>query len=207
MDENKAAMIEDEAEKYENYYLPELLSEKAVPRFGTLLRQVCDAVGISQPKLEAYAQAEYEQLEKAGFFSVFPDTPPSSMLQEVISRVIRGKQPPSYSQTYIWITVIKRHYNDQRVKDIFERMDLEPPKFDPELEDALWALSGHQPPKAVVKAALAVRDFSRVPRRLPKGVNLLPQTDANLQIVQRATKDLSGLQPDFKKVQEPELQH
>ena len=194
----------DGIEEYANYFLPELLSAKAVPNFGSLLRKVCDAVGISQSKLEVYAQAEYEQLQKAGF--IFPDASPGSLLQEVVSRVIRGKQPPSFMQTYIWITVIKRYYNDPRVEAIFDSMDLEVPKFDQDLEDALWALSGHQKPDAVVRAAIKYRNFSPVPRRLPRNADITPQTDANMKIVHRITKDLKDL-ADLHIKPKPELQH
>lgn len=194
-------MVESDEEKYIQSILPELLNGKAIPRFGTLLRQVCDAVGISQPKLEAYAQAEYDQLEKDGFFRLYPNANRGSMIQEVISRVIKGKQPPSYCQTYIWIKVIKAHYNNPKVKVIFDDMDLEMPEFTSELENALWTLSGHQSPQAVTKAVFDFMDFSPIPRKLPRGVDITPQTDANMQIVQRITKDLAKI-----KEQEAELQ-
>jgi len=183
-------MSEDE-EKYFGFFLNELMHGNPVLRFGTLLRGACDAVGLTQPLLEKYGQAEYAQLEANGFIT--PDDPVSSMLQEVISRVLRGKQRPSYTQTYIWITVVKRHYNDPRIKEIFDDKGLEMPVFTPELESALWTLAGYSSPQEVIKASYAFKDFSPIPRRLPRGTEIIPQTDANLQIIHRDTIDLAKL--------------
>lgn len=192
-------MAENDEDKYIGFYLNELMHGNPIFRFGTLLKQVCEATGVTQSLLEKYGQAEYAQLEKAGFIT--PDDPVSSMLQEVVSRVFRGKQRPSYIQAYIWITVVKRHYNDPRIKKIFEDKNLEIPEFTPELEAALWTLSGYSSPQEVIKASLAFRDFDHVPRRLPRGTEIIPQTDFDLQIVNRVTKDLAKI-----KEQEPELQ-
>ena len=192
-------MAENNEDKYLGFYLNELMHGNPILRFGTLLKQVCDATGISQSLLEKYGQAEYAQLEKAGFIT--PDDPVSSMLQEVVSRVFRGKQRPSYIQTYIWITVVKRHYNDPDIRKIFEDRNLEIPEFTPELEAALWTLAGYSSPQEVIRASLAFQHFDHAPRRLPKGIEIIPKTDANLRIINRVTKDFAKL-----KEQEPELQ-
>jgi transcriptional regulator with XRE-family HTH domain len=189
-------MSEDE-EKYFGFFLNELMHGNPILRFGTLLRAICEAAGLTQPLLEKYGQAEYAQLEKSGFIT--PDDPVTSMLQEVISRVLRGKQRPSYTQTYIWITVVKRHYSDPRIKKIFKDKKLEMPKFTPEIEDALWTLAGYSSPQDVIKVSYAFKDFSSIPRRLPAGTEIIPQTEP-LQIIHRDTKDLA-------KIKEPELQH
>lgn len=192
-------MAENDEDKYIGFYLNELMHGNPIFRFGTLLKQVCEATGVTQSLLEKYGQAEYAQLEKAGFIT--PDDPVSSMLQEVVSRVFRGRQRPSYIQTYIWITVVKRHYNDPKIRKIFEDKNLEIPNFDQELEEALWTLAGYSSPQEVIKASFALRDFDHAPRRLPRGMEIIPQTDANLQIVNRVTKDLAKI-----KEQEAELQ-
>ncbi len=193
-------MGENDEDKYLGFYLNELMHGNPILRFGTLLKQVCDATGVTQSLLEKYGQAEYAQLEKAGFIT--PDDPVSSMLQEVVSRVFRGRQRPSYIQTYIWITVVKRHYNDPRIKKIFEDKNLEIPEFTLELEEALWTLSGYSSPQEVIRASLAFRHFDHAPRRLPRGMDIIPQTDFDLQIVRRDTKDLAKV-----KEQELELQY
>src|SRR5712671_4660732 len=131
--------------------LYQLIHEKPIPRFGTLMRQVCERVGLTQPWLEEKGQAKYRQMEEAGIL-VPADAPPSSMLQQVISMVILGKQPPSYLQTLIWLTVIEEHYNNEAVIRYFHKKGLEMPIFTPELKAALWILSGHQSPEAVNKA-------------------------------------------------------
>src|SRR5947209_11638091 len=165
-----------------NQYLYELIHGKPIPRFGTLLRQVCESVGIKQPLLEKYGQAEYSQMEQEGRL-ITEDDSPSSMLQQVISRVVTGQQRPSYIQTLIWIKVVKNHYNNERVKKYFKNKGLEMPVFTPELEAALWTLSGYQSPDAVNKTINDFAAFDHVPRRLPRGIDITPRTDADLQII------------------------
>lgn len=200
-------MAENDEEKSINDFLPTLIQGKPILRFGTLLRQVCEAAGITQPLLEKYSLAEYEQLKNAGFLEsdVFDETDGqekssrNGMRQSAISRTLTGKQRPSYIQAYIWIAVVKRHYNDPRIDQIFKDKGLELPKFDSNLEAALWTLAGYSSPQEVAAASFAFKDFSHIPRRLPRGTEIIPQTDANLQIVNRITKDLA-------RMKEPELQ-
>jgi hypothetical protein len=179
-EKNRTNFIDEVKVDYDQCFY-QLLHEKPIPRFGTLLRQVCDSVGIKQPLLEKYGQAEYKRMEEAGSF-IAKDAPPSSMLQQVISLVILGKQHPSYLQTFIWIKVIKAHYNNAHVKEYFSKKGLEMPVFTPELEEALWVLSGHYRPDAVQRTIDAFAEFDYVPRRLPRAVISPQQTDHNIHV-------------------------
>ena len=78
----EVSMDENDEDKYIGFYLNELMHGNPILRFGTLFKQVCEATGVTQSLLEKYGQAEYAQLEKAGFIT--PDDPVSSMLQEVV---------------------------------------------------------------------------------------------------------------------------
>ena len=168
-------------------YLQELIQGKPIPRFGTLMRQVLDGIGVNQVLFEKRAQAKYDafMFEKYGKQAyermkedgTIPKEEQSSMLQQVISRVINGLQRPSYIQMLIWMGVIADLYNNESIKKWFRDNDLEMPVFSEEIEEALWALSGHQCPRKVNKVIADFSAFSNVPRRLPKDV----KTDANLQ--------------------------
>jgi len=170
--------------KDETYYLYELINEKPVSPFGEALYKICRRFGITQPLLEKYAEAEYALMEAEGKIAV-----QSSMKQQVISRVVTGLQRTSYLQTFIWLKVIKQHYENEKVIEYFRNKGLEMPLFTEEIEDELWALSGHQSPKSVKRAVDYFSSFDPVPRRLPHAMSNLPQTDPRLQTPQPTRRE------------------
>lgn len=181
----------------ESYFLNELIHEKPIPPFGEALYKVCRRVGITQPLLEKYGEAEYAQMEAEGKISV-----QSSMKQQVISRVVTGLQAPSYTQTYIWLKVIKQHYENEKVIEYFQNKGLEMPVFTEEVEEKLWALSGHQSPRSVKRAADYFSSFDPVPRRLPRGMKNLPQTDPRIQATQPRREERNTDALDYREVKE-----
>jgi transcriptional regulator with XRE-family HTH domain len=181
-------------DRYENIaydqYLPDLVCGRPVPRFGTFLRQLCERAGITQPLLEKKGQAKYQQMERDGY--IVGETNQSSMLQQAISKVATGQQQPSYLQVYIWSKAIEEHYNNELVVEYFKKKGLEVPVFTPEIKTALWALSGYQPPDAIKEAIDAVANFNHVPRRLPRGMGITPQTDAHIKSTPRHEEPHTG---------------
>ncbi|HEX3640658.1 MAG TPA: hypothetical protein VHV10_05155 [Ktedonobacteraceae bacterium] len=199
-------MSDDTSKSQGPRYLHELINGKPIPRFGTLMRQFCEAAGMNQPWLadkgqsmynemmiRKYGKERYEQMLEEG---TLPKEEQSSMLQQAVSRVIIGVQRPSYIQTYIWISVIEEHYNNEEIKRYFEWKGLEMPVFTEEMYQALWALSGHQPPDAVNKAVAAFSTFNHTPRRLPRSADsslASPRTEPNLPAAIRRYRDTDKL--------------
>jgi len=161
-------------------YFPELVHGKPVPRFGRFLKQICERSGLTQPGLEKKGQAKYRQWVLEG--RIIDNSTQGSMLQQAISQVVLGRQQASYLQTLVWITVLEEHYNDALVIGYFKKKGLEIPVFTPEIKAALWALSGYQPPENIQKAINDFATFDHVPRRLPRGTDVTPRTDADLRI-------------------------
>jgi len=144
------------------YYVRDLLHGKSAKSlFGDLLRRVCNAAGIKQTKLEKLARAKYTKLIERGYIDFEDEL--GSMDQTVISRVMNGKQPISYTQAYIWINVIKEHYNSREFQEVCRKKKLAVPDFAP-LERALWTLSALASPEQIIEAYRATQDFSALPR-------------------------------------------
>ena len=113
-------------------------------RFGELLRQVCEISGITQGKLSREAKEERQRLIEKGIIHLEDSI--GSMEQPTISKVMAGAQEPTYIQVYIWLRVIRTHYESIQFKDICEELQIPLPKFSPGLERELWHLSTFVPP-------------------------------------------------------------
>jgi acyl-CoA synthetase (AMP-forming)/AMP-acid ligase II len=125
-------------------------------RFGELLRQVCELSGLTQGKLSREAKDERERLIKQG--DIFPDDPIGSMEQPAISKVMAGIQGPTYLQVYIWLRVIRAHYQSARLAQICEELGIDTPVFHKKWEKALWQLSTFTPPEKLLQVYEATRD-------------------------------------------------
>jgi hypothetical protein len=159
------------------YYVRDLLHGKpAKSLFGDLLRRVCNAAGIKQTKLERLAREKYSKLIGKGYIDIEDEL--GSMDQTVISRVMNGKQPISYTQAYIWINVIKDHYASKEFKEVCRKKKLAVPDFAP-LERSLWTLAGLASPEHIIEAYQATKDFNALPH-----VNE-PDTGVDFAIIRR----------------------
>jgi hypothetical protein len=101
-------------------------------RFGELLREVCEVSGITQGKLSREAKEERQRLIEKGIIHL--DDSIGSMEQPTISKVMAGAQEPTYIQVYIWLRVIRTHYESAQFAEICKELNIPLPKFSPELE-------------------------------------------------------------------------
>ena len=160
-----------------DYYVRDLLHRKPARKlFGDLFRRVCNAAGIKQMKLEQLAKEKYAKLIEKGYIDP-EDDDLGSMDQSGISRVMNGKKAISYAQAYIWINVIKEHYESKEFREVCESKNLAVPDFAP-LEQALWTLAGLSSPKQIVEAYQATMHFRSLPR-----IQSEHNTDVEVEIV------------------------
>lgn len=114
-------------------------------RFGELLYELCEVSGFTQGKLSREAKDEYRQLKEQGV--IRPNYPISSMEQPTISKVIAGVQAPTYLQVYIWLRVLRAHFESTEFIEICKELKIDlPKKFSLALEKELWRLSTFVPP-------------------------------------------------------------
>ncbi|HEU5375437.1 MAG TPA: hypothetical protein VFV38_08365 [Ktedonobacteraceae bacterium] len=114
-------------------------------RFGELLRELCEVAGVTQGKLSRDARAERQRLIEEGY--IRPEEPIGSMEQPTISKVMAGVQAPSYYQVYIWLRVLRRHYESERLAEICKELSIPVPIFSRETERKLWQLATFVPPE------------------------------------------------------------
>jgi hypothetical protein len=119
-------------------------------RFGELLREVCEVSGFTQGKLSREAKAERQRLIASGY--IHSKSSIGSMEQPTISKVMAGVQEPTYLQVFIWLRVIRSHYESARFAEICQKLNIPVPEFPPELERKLWHLSTFMPPEDLLKA-------------------------------------------------------
>ncbi|HJT59811.1 MAG TPA: hypothetical protein VJ761_25095 [Ktedonobacteraceae bacterium] len=118
-------------------------------RFGELLREVCEVSGITQGKLSREAKEERQRLIEKGIIHLEDSI--GSMEQPTISKVMAGAQEPTYIQVYIWLRVIRTHYESPQFAEICKELRIPLPKFSPELERELWHLSTFVPPDELLQ--------------------------------------------------------
>jgi hypothetical protein len=118
-------------------------------RFGELLREVCEISGITQGKLSREAKEERQRLIGKGIISLEDSI--GSMEQPTISKVMAGGQEPTYIQVYIWLHVIRAHYESAQFAEICEELGIPLPEFSPELERELWRLATFVPPDELLR--------------------------------------------------------
>ena len=126
-------------------------------RFGELLREICEISGFTQGKLSREAKKEYQRLVEQGF--ILLDDPVGSMEQPTVSKVMAGMQVPTYYQVYIWLSVIRTHYESDEFARICKELDIERPKFPYELEPKLWRLLGFVTPDERSEAYRMTKDI------------------------------------------------
>lgn len=81
-------------------YLDNVISTKALPLCGALLRLVCTRAGITQTRLARDAKTWLRPGEKIDIY------------QPTISEVSQGKREPSYRQLWVWLRAIRAVYED-----------------------------------------------------------------------------------------------
>lgn len=113
-------------------------------RFGELLRELCEAAGYTQGRLSRDARAERQRLIEEGY--IRPEEPIGSMEQPTISKVMAGVQSPSYYQVYIWLHVLRSHYESEQLADFCRELSIPVPVFSFETERKLWQLATFIPP-------------------------------------------------------------
>lgn len=120
------------------------LLQNAQKKFGELLREVCQVAGFTQGKLSQEAKEELERLIEIG--DVRPNDVIGSMEQPTISKVMAGSQGPTYYQVYIWLNVLRKHYESSQFAEICENLNISLPTLSSKLEQELWRLSTFVPP-------------------------------------------------------------
>jgi len=133
----------DSKEAKSNEPLTDLL-RSSQKKFGELLREVCLAAGFTQGKLSREAKDEHQRLIEIG--DLYPGDSIGSMEQPTISKVMAGSQEPTYYQVYIWLNVLRRHFDSPRFAEICKELDISLPTFSAQLERGLWRLSTFIPP-------------------------------------------------------------
>ena len=133
----------DEKPTRTSEHLSDLL-HRSQGRFGELLREVCEVSGFTQGKLSREAKEERRQMLLRG--DIRPEDPIGSMEQPTISKVMAGTQEPTYYQVYIWLQVIRKHYEDPKFALICKELHIPLPVFSYELEQELWQLASFIPP-------------------------------------------------------------
>jgi transcriptional regulator with XRE-family HTH domain len=120
------------------------LIHASLKEFGRLLREICEVAGFTQAKLARESEAELERLMECG--DIKPDDYVGSMRQPAISRVMLGSQEPTYYQVYIWLKVLRVHFESEHFAEICREEGTPLPTFPSTLEAELWRLSTRQPP-------------------------------------------------------------
>lgn len=132
--------------------MPETFSDLravAQARFASLLLQICEAGGLSQGKLARMAQADVRWLLGEG--TLGSNDPIGSLGQPTISRILAGKQQPTYGQVYIFLRAIRAHYTSSELTRRCEKCGLSVPVFSREQELALWTLAGFCSPDELAR--------------------------------------------------------
>ena len=113
----------------------EIVCIHANRRFGELLKELCKKANIKQDKLE-----EESEIYRTYLIERYPIQSglTGGFKQSAISRVFKGQQIPTYSQVFIWTTILQRHLSEE--------------DFPKDLRDDLYYLSGHVPPETIVDA-------------------------------------------------------
>jgi len=125
-------------------------------RFGELLREICEISGFTQGKLSREAKVERDRLIGSG--RIRRENAAGSMEQPTISKVMAGVQEPTYFQVFIWLRVIRSHYESARLAEICRRLEIPVPQFPYELERKLWQLSAFMPPEDLLEVYTESKD-------------------------------------------------
>lgn len=113
-----------------------IASVEAKLLFGEILRDLCKKAGITQDELESESEQYKEYLVET--YTVIPPERMGGFKQSAVSRVIQGKQPPTYAQVYVWWKILHGRLGDTGL-----------PK---DLRDDMYYLNGYTPPEGIVAA-------------------------------------------------------
>lgn len=167
--------------------------------FGRILRDLCEASGITQGKLAKEAKVERKRLIEQG--SINSGDLIGSMEQPTISRVLAGAQEPTYFQVFIWLRVIRRHYESKELAKKCQELGIEKPLFPAETEQVLWDLTAFKRPEHLAQAYEVGKKIQ--PTRLSmiehKEMRMLSEhdTDVDLPVTRRSSRrrDTTGTLP------------
>lgn len=126
------------------------LVHSSLKEFGRLLREVCEVGGYTLEKLSREACHERERLIVSG--DLKPHDPVGPMGQLAIARVMAGFEEPTCYQVYIWLRVLRTHFESPEFAQICQDLGIPLPTFPPALEAELWRLSNHQAPSELREA-------------------------------------------------------
>jgi hypothetical protein len=133
-------------------------------RFGTLLSDVCEVAGLTQGQLSRAAKGERQRLIDAGYIPA--ESMRESMAQPTISKVMAGVQAPTYMQVYIWLRVIRTHYESTRFAEQCRRADVAVPTLSPEMERILWRLATFISPDDLARVCEQSKDINPLEGRV-----------------------------------------
>jgi len=119
------------------------LVHASLKEFGHLLREVCQVAGFTQAKLSREAEDERLRLIESGDLNPYD---PCTTDQITLARVMAGLQEPNSYQVYVWLKVLREHFESERFAQICQDLGLPLPTFSKELEAELWRLSNRQTP-------------------------------------------------------------
>ncbi len=126
----------DTNDRDEKQRFAEIASVKAKRIFAEILRDLCKKAGITQDELEEKSEKYKEYLVET--YPAIPEQAMGGFRQSAISRVVKGRQPPTYAQIYIWWKILHDKLGDAGL-----------PK---ELGDDLYYLNGYVPPEGILAA-------------------------------------------------------
>lgn len=145
-----------------NLYIAEIFDIGAHKLFGQLLNFLCEEANISQNKLGTMAKDYRDYLISKGYIVYGCNT--KAVDQSGISRVISGKRPLSYAQTYIWLKVLRNIFESDEYKRMCEEEGREIFKFE-DIEMDMWRLAFGGMPKEVIEAYERRKDMVKDQRQ------------------------------------------
>jgi hypothetical protein len=128
----------------------EIFRLQARKLFGLLLNLLCNEAQISQSELGRRSTAYRRYLVSKRYIYTGSDT--GSVEQSGISRVVRAESVPSYSQVYIWLTLLMEIFNSDDYKQMCARSGKEVYVFTKEHWFDMWHLACYVPPDEVIYA-------------------------------------------------------
>jgi transcriptional regulator with XRE-family HTH domain len=115
-----------------------------------MLSLLLKEANISQNELGKRSTEHRSYLVSNGHIPSESDT--GSVSQSGISRIINGEYPPSYSQVYIWLSVLRKVFESDDYQTLCATAGKEVYEFTEEFEVDMWHLALFGAPKEVVAA-------------------------------------------------------
>lgn len=119
--------------------------QQSLSTFGRLLREICMLGGITAAVLSSRGVQEREFLVQAG--DLKSSDPVGPMGELPILLVMAGREAPTYYQVYIWLRVLRRHFESPEFAQACKDLSIELPVFPELLERRLWKLAGFVSPE------------------------------------------------------------